>query len=106
EFPGTGDFFCEEHGQLKAEETEHCYKIHLAVGDTTGSACFVALGKTAESLLGVTANELLLQHPHRHGHFPPAIVAMNGCWFSFCVQLPKPGYLAQTPLEFTILSAF
>ncbi|CAL1411477.1 unnamed protein product [Linum trigynum] len=105
EIPGTNDFLCDEHGQLMPQETENCYKIHLAVRDTTGSACFVALGKTAGSLIGFTANELLVRHPQHHGHFPPEIVAMNGRWFSFDVQLPKPGYLPQTPLEFTVLSA-
>ncbi|CAL1394002.1 unnamed protein product [Linum trigynum] len=85
-------------------ETQKCYKIHLAVGDATGSACFIMLGRTAEFLLGTTADELSARYPHQHGYCPPEIVAMNGRWFSFVVQLPKPGYLPGTPLEFTILT--
>ncbi|CAI0545643.1 unnamed protein product, partial [Linum tenue] len=98
------DKWCDDHRRLVPQQTQNFYKLRVTVDDNTGSAAFVLLGRAADLLVGLTANDLSTRFPYQRNVLPQELLALEGRDFTFDVQLPKPEYGARGPPEFTVLA--
>ncbi|CAI0376347.1 unnamed protein product [Linum tenue] len=98
------DKWCDDHRRLVPQQTQNFYKLRVTVDDNTGSAAFVLLGRAADLLVGLTANDLSTRFPYQRNVLPQELLALEGRDFTFDVQLPKPEYGSRGPPEFTVLA--